>query len=172
MSLSNRDAFLARVDHEHRPWHLRHTLNAAEEFLEALRFFSQKNNFLLGKHIKRSILLHPLQLLQPADALLNGIKVCERSPEPALIHIKHVATLSFFFNSFLRLLLRTHKKNGFTGSRKFTNKVVRFLDFPNRLLQVNDVNPISFRKNVPRHFWIPTTRLVTEMNSGLQQLFH
>jgi hypothetical protein len=47
-----------------------------------------------------------------------------------------------------------------------------FLQQLKRLLQVDDVDAAPLREDEAAHLWIPATRLVTEVDSGLQQLAH
>jgi hypothetical protein len=49
---------------------------------------------------------HLLALLEPIDALLDGLKVGQRAAEPPVVHIEHAAPLGLFANRILRLFLR------------------------------------------------------------------
>jgi hypothetical protein len=39
-------------------------------------------------------------------------------------------------------------------------------------LQIDNVNAVALAKDVLFHLWVPAPYLVTEVNTGLQQLFH
>ena len=60
------------------------------------------------------------------------------------------------------------KQNFLALLRDAANKIERLVDLADRLLQVNDVNPIALRKNVLRHLRIPPTRLMTEVDARFQ----
>ena len=72
----------------------------------------------------------------------------------------------------MSLLLGADKKNLLAFFRDITNKAVSSPEVTNRLLQVDNVDPVTSPENIRLHLGVPATGLVTEMNAGLQQLFH
>src|SRR6202051_1996340 len=89
-----------------------------------------------------------------------------------MVYEKCAAALRFFGDGFLGLALGAHKKNIPALRGKFPDEAARFAEHFQRFLKIDNVNAVSFPENVLLHFRIPASRLVTEMNSGLQQLFH
>ena len=52
------------------------------------------------------------------------------------------------------------------------NKAISGSEITNRFLQVNNINAVTGAKDIRLHLGVPTTGLVTEMNTGLQHLTH
>ena len=89
-----------------------------------------------------------------------------------MVHEERSALFRLFRNSFLGLALGADKQNSFALPGKIAHEAARFAEHLQGFLQVNNVNPVALAKNIFLHLWIPAPRLVTEVNSGLQQLFH
>jgi hypothetical protein len=85
-----------------------------------------------------------------------------------VVHKKRAAALGLFGDRFLGLSLGPYEQNCFALCRQFTYESARLAEHFEGFLQVNDVNPVAFPENVLLHFRVPTPRLVTEVNSGLQ----
>ena len=93
-------------------------------------------------------------------------------PEPAVVHVEHAAALRLFGDGFLRLALGAQEKNSFALAGQLGDVTSRVAKHLQGLLQVNDVDSIALAENVFLHLRVPTPRLVAEVNSSLQQLFH
>ena len=52
------------------------------------------------------------------------------------------------------------------------DEIVRLVQTPHGLLQVDDVDPVAFREDVGLHLGVPAPRLVPEVHAALQQLLH
>src|SRR5271167_4361026 len=89
-----------------------------------------------------------------------------------MVHKERAAALRLFSHSFLRLPLGAHKQNGLTLRGKIANKPARLAEHLEGFLQVNNVDPVALSENIFLHLRIPSSRLVAEVNSSLQQLFH
>ncbi|QCT03190.1 hypothetical protein E6C60_2478 [Paenibacillus algicola] len=72
----------------------------------------------------------------------------------------------------MSLLLSTYEKNSSVVSAQAFHEIVCLFDFLNCLLQVNNVNTVSFSEDKFVHFRVPTTSLVTEVYPSFQKLFH
>src|SRR5262249_23706875 len=80
--------------------------------------------------------------------------------------------VGFFGNRFLGLSLGSKEKDDFalrSDFRDVSRSVAKHLQ---GFLQVNDVDTVSFAEDIFLHLRIPATRLVAEVNTGLQKLFH
>ena len=77
-----------------------------------------------------------------------------------------------FLNGLLRLLLRADKQNVLAVHREIADEVVRLLELLDGLLQVDDVDAVSFREDVLRHLRVPSSGLVAEVDARLQKLLH
>jgi hypothetical protein len=89
-----------------------------------------------------------------------------------VIHKEGAATLGFFGDRFLGLALRAHKQYVLTLRGKFAHEAAGFAEHFEGFLQVDNVDAVAFPENVFLHFRVPASRLVTEVNAGLQQFFH
>src|SRR6202035_1673102 len=160
------------IDHEHGVRQLRHILDTLEILKEVLHFTLKARFFFLGKLVHAAIFAHGLQQLQTLDGFLQRGPVGQRATQPAVVHEKCAAALGLFGGRFLGLALGAHKKNVSALRGKFANEAARFAEHFQRLLQIDNVNAVAFPEDVLLHFRIPASCLVTEVNSGLQQLFH
>jgi hypothetical protein len=88
--------------------------------------------------------------------------------QPAVVHEKRTAALRFFGDRFLGLPLGAHKKNVSTLPGEFAHEAARFAEHLEGFLKIDNVDAVAFAENVLLHFRVPATRLVTEVNSGLQ----
>ncbi len=99
---------------------------------------------------------------------LDGAEVGESAAQPALIDIIHAAALGFRFDRFLGLFLGADEENGAAVSHDLFDKFLGFDQQFDRLLQVNDMNAITFGEDIFLHPGMPTAGLMTEMSSGFQ----
>ena len=137
-----------------------------------LQLAVQARAFFFGKLRHAAVFGHGFQQLESLDGFLKRDPVGERAAEPAVVHVEHSAALRFFLDGFLRLALRAQKENALALCGLFGNVARRFAEHFQGLLQINNVDSVAFAENVFLHLRIPAPRLVTEMNSSLQKLFH
>ena len=133
---------------------------------------TQLQDFLLRQDVERAVLFHALKILQAADALLDRLIVRQHAAEPTLVDIEHLRLRRLFLHGVLRLLLRADEENALALFRQATKEVVRLVNLAHGLLQINDVDAVPLREDVLRHLRIPTAGLMSEMDTGLQKLFH
>jgi hypothetical protein len=89
-----------------------------------------------------------------------------------MVYVEHLAALRFFSDCFLRLPLGSQEKYALTLARLVGDVPRSFAEHLQGFLQVNNMDSVALAENVLLHFRVPAPRLVTEVNSGLQQLFH
>ena len=65
-----------------------------------------------------------------------------------------------------------HEEDGAAPFRDVSNKARGLFDQVERLLQVDDVDAAPLGEDVAAHLRVPASRLVAEMDSGLQKLAH
>ena len=172
MCFVDADSLLLRINHEDRIRDAGHRLDAAEVLLELLLLLLQSGDLLLGKDIKCAILRHRVDLVQTLNPALDRLEVRQHAAEPSLVHIIHTAALSLGLDGILCLLLRADKQNRAALLDDLEDRLVGLIDLDHRLLQINDVNPVSLRENVRSHLGIPSSRLMAEMDTCFQQLLH
>ena len=100
------------------------------------------------------------------------IMLVSKSAQPALIHVEHLAAVGFFGDGFLRLALGADEQNRLALRRHFDHIARRVLEELQGFLQIDDVDTVTFAKDVFLHLWIPALGLVPEVNAGFEQFFH
>src|SRR5581483_11182356 len=81
-------------------------------------------------------------------------------------------TCRLFCDRILRLALRSHEEDDSSFGRQFCNELRRFLEHLQRLLKIDDVNPVALTEDVFLHLGVPALRLVPEVNTRFEQLLH
>ena len=72
----------------------------------------------------------------------------------------------------LRLLFCADEQDRPVALGDVAREGMRLVEQLRGLLQVDDVDAAALRENEAAHLGVPATRLVAEMNSGLQQVAH
>ena len=108
--------------------------------------------------------------METLDATRDRLKVRQEPTEPTVVDIWHVTRLSGLANGVLRLLLCPNEENRSSAPRGLGCEIERVLQQDFGLEQVDDVNALHLAVDKAAHSRIPATRLMTEMNSGLEQL--
>ena len=109
---------------------------------------------------------------ETGDPSADGGKVGEHAAQPSCVDIESACALCLFLDGFLRLLFGADEQNVLALGCQLTNEAVCFFELLDALLQVDDVDTVSLGEDVLRHLGVPSSGLVTEVNAGLQELFH
>ena len=165
-------ALLAGIHHEQGAGELLHLGDAAQVLLQLGDLAHVLHDFLLGKHIKGAVLLHPLELVQTVHTAAHGLEVGEHTAQPTGVHIVHANAGSLFLDGLLSLLLGADEEDGLALLAQGTDEVIGLLQLLHGLLQVDDIDPVALGINVGGHLGVPPTGLVAEVHAGLQQLLH
>ena len=163
---------LLRIYYEDRIRNTLHFLDTAQVLLQTIPFLLQVDDFLLRKNIESTVLRHTLDLFESLDTGLDGLEVGEHTTKPSLIYIVHTATLCFALDRFLSLLLCTNEKYGTALCCDIRDRIVSVVHHTYGLLQVDDVDTVTFCEDVRCHLRVPASGLMSEMNTGFQQLLH
>ena len=86
--------------------------------------------------------------------------------------VEHPAARGFFLDDVLRLALGADEQHRAAGRHQVAHEVGGFFEELQRLLQVNDVDPVALAEDVRTHLRVPAPGLVTEVDASLEQLFH
>ena len=133
---------------------------------------TELKHFLFREHIECAVLLHRLQFLQACNTLLDGLEVRHHAAQPTLIHKELACAHSLFLHGLLRLLLRADEEHGLAFLRNAAQEIVSLIHLPHRLLQIDDIDAIALREDVLCHLRVPPARLMSEVDTCLQQLLH
>ena len=77
-----------------------------------------------------------------------------------------------FGDGILRLALGADKQHQLAFGYLVGDELGRFLEHLQRLLQVDDVNPVALAEDVFLHLRIPAFGLMPEVNASFEQLLH
>ena len=130
------------------------------------------HDFLLGKHVEGAVFLHLLQLSQTVNAGAHCLEVGQHAAEPAGVDIVHAHARGLFTDSIRSLLLGADKENVISVFCQLTDELIGFLQLLHGLLKVNDVDAVTLTIDVLGHLGVPASGLVTEVDTGFQQLLH
>src|SRR5512144_2785740 len=170
--LGDRNPLLLRVDHEQRARQPPHLLDARQILVELHALPVQQQLFLLRVVLELPFRRSLLQVLQPLDLLLDRLEVGERSAQPALGDPEAAGALRLTLDDELELLLGADEQDALAAQHDLPQQLLRLLELPQRLLEIDDVDPGAFGEDEPAHLRIPPPRLVAEMHTGFQQILH
>src|ERR1051325_9270242 len=168
--LGDGDPLLLRVHHEQRAGQAAHVLDAGEILLQLHPLPVEQQLLFLGVVLELAFRGALLQLLQPLDLLLDRLEVRERPAQPPLRHIERPAALRFRLEDVLELLLGADEQHPVALQHHAAQQVLRRLDLPQRLLEIDDVDAGALGEDEPAHLGIPAARLMTEMDTRFQQV--
>src|SRR5262249_52626277 len=92
--------------------------------------------------------------------------------EPPRVHEEHAAAVGFLVNGVLRLALRADEEKVLPRRREVGHEFRGFLELLERLLQVDDVDPIALPEDEFLHLGVPALGLMTEVDASLEQFLH
>src|SRR5438105_4442219 len=127
---------------------------------------------LLGHRREVPALLALHQVVEALDPLLDRDEVREESAEPPLIDEVHSGALRFLGDRLLRLLLCADKEDLPAVGGQVPHEDVGLLDARQRLLKVDDVDPVPLHEDEALHLRVPAAGLMSEVDSGLEELLH
>ena len=153
-------------------WNARHIFDTTQEFFKTCTLFVKKCNFFLRKNFESSISFHLFDFFQTSDTFLDSIPVCKSTTQPTVVDVVLTSTSCFFSYCFSCLFFSTNEQDYCIVSCCFTNEFVSCISHFYSLLQVDNVDSVTFCEDVLSHLRIPATSLVTEVNTSLKKLFH
>src|SRR5215213_3875589 len=172
VGLGDRDVLLLGVDHEDRVGRPLEGADAAEVALELGDLALDLEAFLLDHLLGLAGRDQPLELVHLGHAAVHGLEVGEHAAEPAVVHVGGVGPLGLLLDRLLGLLLRADEEDRAAVLDGVAHEPVGGVDALQRLLQVDDVDPVALPEDEPLHLGVPAPGLVAEVDSGLEQLLH
>ena len=110
-----------------------------------------------------------LELLHAADLLLDRLEVGEQAAEPALGDVQRAGALGFALHDARELRLGADEEDVLAAQDDVARELLRELDLPKRLLQIDDVDAVALGENEAAHLGIPTAGLVPEVDAGREE---
>ena len=113
-----------------------------------------------------------VMIRQPLDRLADRLEIGEHAAEPALVHVGHPAAVGLGLHRLARRALGTHEEHGAAIGDDAFDEVRRLRVQRLRLLEVDDVDSVTFAEDVRGHLRVPEAGLVSEMDTRFQHLSH
>ncbi|MPM83035.1 hypothetical protein SDC9_130098 [bioreactor metagenome] len=148
-----------------------HVADAAQVLGQLVLLAGQAEELLLGEAGALHLVeVHRLQLLHPGDPLGDGLDVGEHATQPALVHVRHADPGGLLGDGLLGLLLGADEQHLTAAGDGPLDEGVRLVDVLERLLQIDDVDAVALVEDEALHLRVPTTGLVPEVDTVLEQL--
>src|SRR6185437_12659531 len=170
--LAHGQLLLAQVDDEDGVGLLAHVRDAAEIGVELLELALHCDALLRRKQRELAFVPQAPQLVQALDALGDRAPVREQAAEPAVVDVRHAYALGVFLDAVLRLLLGADEQDRAAALGEVAHERLGLVQALRGLLQVDDVDAAALAEDEALHLGIPAAGLVTEVDSGLQELSH
>ncbi len=163
---------MADVDDEQQRRQIAQFADAAQAQIQLLDLALDAQSLRLLQQVKLAGVAARFQLAQVVDTLPDGAPVGQRAAEPAVINVGLGGAGRLAGDGVLGLALRADKQHVAAGGHRIADGVIRLLDEHDRLLQVEDVNPVALGKDIGLHLRVPAARPVTEVHTCFQECFH
>ena len=108
--------------------------------------------------------------MEPLDSVRRDVEVGQQSRQPATVDVGHVRLLGPGLDDVRGLLLGADEQHLAATAGQLTRENTGRFQHLDGLLEVDDVDPVELAGDVAAHVRVPTTGLVAEMNSGLQEI--
>ena len=148
-----------------------HVADAAEVELELGEFGLHPHPLLGRQQVEFALLFPAVELVQAGDPRRHRVEVGQQAAEPALVDVGHLAAVGPFLDRVAGLLLGADEEHRAAAAGELAGEAARVLQQRLGLQQVDDVDPVQLAEDEAAHVRVPATRLVAEVDSGLEQLF-
>ncbi len=113
--------------------------------------------------------LEAFEVVQAADAEVDGLEVGEQAAEPAVVDVGHAGGQGDVADDVAGLLLGADEQHGPAAVGEGAGELAGLLEQDGGLEQVDDVDAAALAMDEAAHLGVPAARLVAEMDAGLQQ---
>jgi len=103
---------------------------------------------------------------------MEVLTVAKFVSEPALDHEHLAGFLGRFLDADLRLLLGAHEQNFSALADSSGEEIQGCFELRLGLAQINDMNSVARVEDERLHLGVPTLRLMSKMDAGIQQFFY
>ena len=159
LGLAHRDGLGLEVDDEHRVGRALHVLHAAQ-------VGAQLGEVGLGGHAlarrqqpELALGLVALEVVQAADALVDGLEVRQQAAEPAVVDVGHAGGLGDVLDGVASLLLGAHEQHDAAALGQLAGELARLLEQALRLQQIDDVDAAALAVDEAAHLGVPAAGL-------------
>ena len=99
---------------------------------------------------------------------MDGFEVCQHAAKPTGVDIGHTAAGSLLTDGILRLLLRADEKDFLPVRCELAHKHIGLFQLAHGFLQINDIDAVALGEDILRHFGVPPTGLMAEVDTRFQ----
>ena len=170
--LGDGDVLLLGVDHEDRIRRPVQPAQATKVPIELLELALVRERLLLRHRGEVTGGACRLELDELADAARNRLEVGQHASEPALVDIGHAARDRELRHGILGLLLRADEEDHPAPGNEIPHVGVGGVHPLQGLIEVDDIDAVALAEDEALHLRVPTTSLMAEVHSGLEQLLH
>jgi len=166
------NAFMVDVDDEQCIGQAAHVLDTTEALFQLLGFTATHQHFFLGQFVESTVNGLGFEITQTTHRGANGFVVGEHATQPTLVDIRHACTGCLLLDDFAGSAFGTNEQHLLFALGHALDQTHGLLEGRERVFKVDDMDFVARAENVFAHFRVPVTTLVTEMDTGLQHLFH
>jgi hypothetical protein len=170
LRFAHRDRLGLQIDDEHRVRDALHVLDAAQVGLQLHEVGLGGQPFARRQQRELALGGVALEVVQTLDPRRHRLVVRQQPTEPAVVDVRLARRGGDVTNAVTGLLLGADEQHRAAAMGDLGRKALRLLEQCLRLQQVNDVDAAALAEDEPAHLRVPTSRLVAEMDPGLQQL--
>ena len=170
LGLAHGDRLGLEVDDEDRVRRALHVLHAAEVRPQLRQVGLGRQALAGGQQRELALLLVALEVVQALDPQADRLEVRQQPTEPAVVDEGHARLGGHLGHGVAGLLLRPDEQDGATAVAERRRELLRVVQELVRLQQVDEVDARRLTVDEAAHLGVPAARLVTEVDSGLQQL--
>src|SRR3954451_1907736 len=170
LGLADADDLGLEVDDEDRVGRARHVLDAAQVGAQLGEVGLGGQALARRQQRELAVGLVALEVVQALDALVDRLEVGQQAAQPAMVDVRHAARLGDALDVVAGLLLGPDEQDGPAAGGEVVDELLGLAQQALGLQEVDDVDPAALAPDEAAHLRVPTARLVTEVDSGLQQL--
>ena len=160
------------IEHKDRVWSLGEVSDTGKVALKFDEFPRLEKRLLLRHGVELTRVAHALIFLHLVDALRDGLEVGQHATQPTLVYVGHATLLGVRLDRVLYLALGSHEHDRSTVRGEIAHECVCIFQTIERLVEIDDVNAVALAVNEPLHFRVPTSGLVSEMDTRVKELLH
>ncbi len=159
------------IDHKDQVRGTTHFTDTAQRGLQFALITFHAKAFFFGQTINAAF--HGfVDLLQALDRLGYGLPVCQRAPQPTVVHVILRTFLSSFSDRCCCLTFGADKQHAAAFGNGVADCLQGLIQHWNSLREIHDVNAIARAKDERSHPGVPALRLVAKVDACFKQLAH
>ena len=167
------EVLFLRVDDPDRGRRTGHLADATERALELVALPLHLQELLLRAAASGHVVeVDLVELLEAVDPLVDRLEVREHAAQPALVDVRHADAGRLLGDGFLRLLLGADEHDGAAARDGVLDEGEAAVDVGQRLLEIDDVDPVALGHDEALHLRVPPSGLVPEVHAALEELAH